>query len=396
MLDEERLGKPEAQEKIAALFLPLHPERPVIVIDASKLKQTDRYEYASVMQGPIRGIVKSARKQLKESRREIDDGATTVLFVVNNGFSALSHEELLGHVVNRAQNDTDEIDAVVVAGCYLHSDGFDTFAMWPMDYVPIQGRQPFREYEDLKAAWDKLANRHMTDFVTGRHGAKPAKEAQTDIVFDWGGHTFVKPATVLGVESDFYGPRRPRLNHLPFEQVKHVAYTVPLLSKKEFNRIKVALKDEPLLQDWETWSYHVEEALSRSTATKPVVPVGMSRGAWEAWKRRNPNFSGLNSLRDAANSRYGHEASRLVQSAQKFESGTVVTQECIVVLTELIGQDENNDLSRIGVWSGGDVNWIVVNVRTPHFGALALAAAHALRLGLDRIIWSHDLEYAWI
>jgi hypothetical protein len=112
LLDEERLEKPEAQAKIASLFGRLLPERPVIVVDASTLEQSDRYSYAAIMQGPIRGIVKSARVQLKQSRRDIDESATTVLFVVNNGLTALSHEELLSHVVNRAQKDTEEIDGV--------------------------------------------------------------------------------------------------------------------------------------------------------------------------------------------------------------------------------------------------------------------------------------------
>jgi hypothetical protein len=396
LLDEERLEKPEAQAKIASLFGLLLPERPVIVVDASTLEQSDRYTYAAIMQGPIRGIVKSARAQLKQSRRDIDESTTTVLFVVNNGLAALSHEELVSHVVTRVQNDTEEIDGVVVAGCYIHSDGFDTFALWPMDYVPIHVERPFREYEALKAAWNGLANRHMTEFVNGEHGSNPAKEAQTDIVFEWEGRTFVKPATALGAESSFYGARRPRMNHLPFERVNHVAYTVPQLSPVEYRLVKAALRDEPLLESWEIWNNHIEEALSNSTTIKPVVPVVISRGSWEAWKRRNPSSSGLTSLRAAANFRYGVEVSKLVHSAKEFRSGMTLPKRFIAVVTELIGQDENNDLSRIGVCTESNVDWLVLNARTPHFGALALAAAHALRLGLTNIVWSQDLRYAWI
>lgn len=396
LLDDERLEKPEAQAKMGSLFGALQPDRPVLVVDPAPLKQSDRYAYATIMQGPIRGIVRSARAQLKQSRREIGEDATTILFVVNNGLTALTHEELLSHVVKRAQNDTDEIDGVVVAGCYLHGDGFDTFALWPIDYVPIHDERPFREYEALRSAWDTLANRHMTEFVDGKHGPMAAKGAQADIVFEWEGRTFVKPATPIGAESSFFGARRPRLNHLPFERVKHVAFTVPLLSPVEYRRVRAALKDEPLLESLGTWNDHVQEALSHGTPRNPVVPVAISRGGWEAWKRRNPGSSGLDSLRAAANVRYGVEASKLVHSAKEFHSGVITPRRYIAVVTELIGQDENNDLSRIGVCTSGDVEWIVLNARVPHFGALALAAAHALRLGVTSILWRHDLRYAWV
>jgi len=396
LLGDERLEKSEAQAKIGSLFGALQPDRPVVVIDPIMIQQNDLYAYATIMQGPIKGVVRSARAQLKQSRREIGEDATTVLFVVNNGFTALTHEELLDHVARRARNDTDEIDAIVVAGCYLHGDGFDTFALWPINYVPIHEERPFLEFETLKSAWGKLADRHMTEFVRGEHGPTAAKEAQTDIVFEWEGRTFVKPATPIGAESKFFGARRPRLNHLPFERVKHVAFTVPRLSPVEYRRVKVALKDEPLLESLHTWNDHVEEALSHGTPLRPVVPIDISRGSWEALKRRNPGFSGLDSLRAAANIRYGVEASKLVHKAKEFRQGISVPPRYIAVVIELIGQDENNDVSHIGVYTRGNIKWIALNVRAPHFEALALAAAHAIRLGLTDILWRHDLKYAWI
>lgn len=396
LLDEERLEKPEAQAKIGLLFGALQPDRPVVVIDPTVIEQNDRYTYATIMQGPIRGVVRSARAQLKQSRKEIGEDVITVLFVVNNGFTAFTHEELLDHVVSRARNDTDEIDAVVVAGCYLHGDGFDTYALWPIDCVSIHEERPFIEFDALRSAWNELANRHMTEFVRGEHGLTAAKEAQSDIVFEWEGRVFVKPATPIGSESKFFGARRPRHNRLSIERVKHVAFTVPRFSPVEYRRVRAALRDEPLLENLDTWNDHVEEALSRSTPLRPVVAIDISRGTWEAWKRRNPGCSGLESLRAAANVRYGVEAGKLMHAAKELHSGIVVPRRYIAVAVELIGQDANNDVSRIGVCTGEDVEWIVLNARMPHFGALALAAAHALRLGLPNILWAHDLRYAWV
>lgn len=396
LLNDERLDKPEAQAKIGSLFGALLPNRPVVVIDPAAINKKERYAYATIMQGPIKGVVRSARAQLKQSRSEIGEGVTTVLFVVNNGFTALDHKELLEHVANRARNDTDEIDAVVVAGCYLHGDGFDAYALWPIDCVSIHEARPFREFDALRTAWSALADRHMTEFVKGEHGRNAAKEAQTDIVFEWKGRTFVKPATRIGSESKLFGARRPRLNHIPFEHVRHVAVTIPRLSPIEYRRVRGALKNEPLLDSLEIWNEHVEEALSHSTPLNPVVAIDVSRGSWEAWKRRNPGCTGLDSLRASANVRFGAEASKLVHAAKEVHSGIVVPRRYIAVVTELIGQDESNDVSSIGVCIGTGVEWIVLNARMPHFGALALAAAHALRLSLPNIFWAHDLRYAWV
>jgi len=241
LLDDEGLTKPERQEKIASLFAASQPGRPVVIIDPSILTSDGRREYTKIMQGPIQGAVRSARKQLKQSRCEDAEAQTSILFVINNGFSALSHEELKEHVVRRAKNDTDEIDGVVVAGCYLHGDGFDTVALWPITYEQIKPGRPFPEFETLRMAWNELSNRHMTDFVQGKHGQNAVKKTQQDIVFDVGGLTFVKPATPLGKKSDFYGARRPRFNEVGFDNVKHVAITVPAMSSVEYRRIRAAM-----------------------------------------------------------------------------------------------------------------------------------------------------------
>jgi hypothetical protein len=254
LLEDERLDKPEAQAKIANLFRPLDPDKPVIVIDPAKLDDSGRRTYANIMRAPIKNAVRSASGQLKQTKSEIDPRATTVMLVINNGLTTMGHEELLDHVVGRAKNDTNEIDAVVVAGCYLHGDGFDTYALWPIDCATIHDERPFREFETLRECWNDLAERHMTEFVKGEHGQAAAKVAQTDAVFDWDERTYVKPAVSIGARSEFYGERRPRRNRVTFNQVEGVAVTVPRLSQAEYRRIRPALRDEPLLEDLEIWN----------------------------------------------------------------------------------------------------------------------------------------------
>src|SRR3546814_6820973 len=115
------------------------------------------------MAGPIKGAVKSAKGQLVQSRSEFPETKRSILMLVNNANTALDHDEIVQMVGRRARNDTDDIDGVVVAGAYLHSDGFDTFALWPIDYVPISLDRAFPEYESLRDAFHDYAERDMTD-----------------------------------------------------------------------------------------------------------------------------------------------------------------------------------------------------------------------------------------
>ncbi len=396
VLEEDRLDKPEVQAKIAELFGNLDPDKPVVVVDPNRLDVQGLREYRSIMRGPVKAAVKSASGQLQQSRIELNPDASTVLFVINNGLTTMSHEELLAHVIDRATNDATGIDLVVVGGCYLHGDGFDIVALWPINCVAIHEDRSFDEFEALRAAWNRLAERHMTEFISGEHGDDAGKEAQTDAVFDLHGRTFVKPAIPIGAPSKFFGKRRPRRNQVSFNQVKHVALTIPWLTPVEYRRVKPALREDPLLASFEAWTAHVEEALLTSTPERPVVPVEISRGSWEAWKRRNPDTKGTTSLRLAANALYGTRASRLVHEARDVLKVEKVPRRFIWVEVELIGQDERNDIARIGSMIDGEETLIVANLRRGQYEALSLAAAHAICMGVSDILWRQDLSHAWV
>lgn len=396
LLEDERLEKPEAQAKIAELIGSIDVSRPVVVIASAGLAKAQKQEYDKIMRAPVKAAIRSARAQLKQTRSEVCPDATNVLLIINNGFTAMSHEDLVEHAVDRVRNDTNQIDAVVVAGCYLHGDGFDTFALWPIDCVAINEERPFREFEDLRRNWNALADRHMTEFVRGEHGEFADKEAQTDVVFDFRGRTYVKPAIPIGRPSKFFGGRRPRRNRVGFDQVKHTALTIPRLSQVEHRRIRAALPDEPLLESLEAWNHHIDEAMLSSRADRPVVPVNVTRGSWEAWKRKNPDSTGTESLRAHANNAFGIRASRIVHSAVEASRSVKLPSRYVWVIVELIGQDESNDVSHIGVFDDGADRVLLANARMGHFPALSLAAAYALKFDIGEIYWRHDLSHAWV
>lgn len=399
LLEDEGLDKPERQQKLAALFDRVDEGRPVVVIDPLRLNETEQTEYKKIMQGPIKTGIRKAKNQLRQSRSEDPGITTSVLMFVNVGFSALSHEELVDIATHRAKNDSSEIDGIVVAGCYLHADGFDTFANWNIDYREIREGTQFEEYDLLRHAWGELANKHMTDFVQGKHGEHALKTAQVDVCFDLNGKTYVKPAISFGITSEFYRGRRPRKNVLQPGNLSSVAVTVPTMTADEFRRLSGVFPDVELMASHEEWRRHVQEALATSIPLQPVLPISVTRGGYEAWRRRNGDMGGDMGLRHCANERFSRQMAFLLTSAVEMKEGVVPPRLYVAVQTELIGQDADNDISHIflvrSTLSGNQVKPILENARLQLSHALALGAAHAISLGIGQICWREDLEYAW-
>lgn len=397
-LDNEGLAAPERQAKLAALFRPRQAGRPVVVIDPDSLPDIDRRRYRDIMRGPLKSAVKHANRQLQQSRIEHPQTSCSVLLVVNNGYASLSHDELLELAEARVRGDTTHIDALVVAGCYLHGDGFDAYALWPMTLVPIHERSAFTGFDALKAAWDELAERFMYDMVRSGDGDK---SPVADIVFDLDGVTYVKPAPYLG-PSEFYVHGRPRAR---VEAFHSVAVTFPDLSVEEFRRLRAtALAGEPEFADWGVWQALREKAEGSGGSLRPFVAIPVTRGGFEAWRRKTGKGADLQALLAHANDRFDYAARRLLEQAKDADDAQAVRatpppRRYMMVLTETIGQDEANDLSHIAmIERRGDeetVTPIVKNVRMPHRQALAVGAAHAVRCGLDHLFWRHDRRYGW-
>ena len=180
MLNDEGLAKPERQAKLASLFTRDETVRPVVVLDPGNLGEGTRKEYYRILEGPIKNAVTKARKQLRQTRLEYPQTTTSILFVINNGYTALNHDELLRLVAHRARNDSSEIDGVVVAGFYFYSDGFDNHFVWPIEYWRINSERSFPSFIKLRDAWNQCAEEFMTAVVRGelecdQRGNKPGR-----------------------------------------------------------------------------------------------------------------------------------------------------------------------------------------------------------------------------
>ena len=118
MLDEDALLKSTHQEKLGDLFGKQAEDRPVVVIDREALSHDQRRVYDRIIERPIQGEVRKARKQLPQTREEYPQTTCSILFVSNNGYSSLDHDALKKLVAHRVRRDTSQIDGIVVAGCY--------------------------------------------------------------------------------------------------------------------------------------------------------------------------------------------------------------------------------------------------------------------------------------
>ena len=123
ILNEDGFAKTERQQRLASLFRDEGIRAAVVVLDRENLSSPGRRAYDRIIEGPIKTEIASARKQLKETRKERSDTTLSMLLVVNNGYTALNHDDLVRLVGHRARNDSQRIDGVIVGGCYFHSDG---------------------------------------------------------------------------------------------------------------------------------------------------------------------------------------------------------------------------------------------------------------------------------
>ena len=164
ILNEDGFAKTERQQRLASLFRDEGIRAAVVVLDRENLSSPGRRAYDRIIEGPIKTEIASARKQLKETRKERSDTTLSILWVVNNGYTALNHDDLVRLVGHRARNDSQRIDGVIVGGCYFHSDGFDSFLLWPLTYVPIRSAK-FSGFDFLLNAWNQFAEKFMSRVI---------------------------------------------------------------------------------------------------------------------------------------------------------------------------------------------------------------------------------------
>lgn len=401
-LDEEGFEKPERQAKLATLFRKHEQERPVIVLDRAKLPLDSLRQYDRIIEGPIKTAIAKARKQLRQSRSENQSVEVCILFIVNNGYTALEHDKLVQLVAHRARNDSTEIDGVVVAGCYFYSDSFDSYFLWPIEYVPINLDRPFTSFDQLKDAWDRFAESFMTSVVLGKMPPDSLKGPVIDTKFEVDGVRFVKPAPPMGLPSGFFQNGRPRHNSTGITCCPPVAICFPELNLVEWTRFHGALDNRfPPFDNYQSWQAERVAAESSGQPLKPFVPIIVTFKEWEDWCNEENAGKSNSSIFEFATVVFQKKIQLMIASAREYSTSAITPSRYVLAITEEIGQDRANDISHILMvrevpFSDRIVHEVVVNAPIFHEYAVALASAYALAEGIEFVLWQKDLTYAWV
>jgi hypothetical protein len=224
LIEEEGLEKAERRRKIAELFLDNQPNRPTVILDSALLSDTGRREYRRAMSGPIKTHVKKAAKQLRATAAKLRDCQSKVFLAINNSYASLSHEEFSKLVVDRARNDTSQIDYVISGGVYWHSDGFDNYFLAPFELFDVREEASFACFEQLRDTWVDHIEGRMTEMVLRTEPIDADKRPVMDLHYELDGIRFIKPAPRIGEPSSFYpNGNRPRRNTSGFATCPPVA-----------------------------------------------------------------------------------------------------------------------------------------------------------------------------
>lgn len=402
-LEGDGLDHEPRQKKVAKLFREAFPERPTIVLHRDFLSDRAKNDFDNILASGIKGHIRKAAKQLKQTRQDLPSARNSVLLLVNNGYSSLSHDELTSLVLKRVQNDTRSINGVIVAGSYVHSDSFDTFALWPFELFPVDDELDFAEFEQLRAAWNSFANDYMTKLLLGDGDVIGSRAPVSDNVFEYEEVRFVRPAPSLGTPSQFFIHGRPRENSSGISACPPVATSFPALTQRCWDAVHGIISDPWTLGTaYEDFLEIKKGAIDEQRDDFPLVPVRIDPREWAAWCDDQGRDSDSRSLFEFTNAEFSSQLREMIGLAQSSDRPKIIPATYVLVVTEVIGQDMANDVSHIAIIREqmGDSSPytfpLIENKRMFHEHALALGGAYAIRDGIETLVWSKDGQFGWV
>ena len=169
-VEKEGVERKERQQKLAGIFKQQFPGKPVVVLDPKLLDKQGKRNYYKAMLTPIKNHLTSANKQIKQTSQESEhEGKTKVVVLLNVGYGSLHHEEFKEIAFNRATNDTNHIDSLIVGGIYFYSDGFDFYTIHPFEEMPINISKRFIGFDRLRESWSSFSKDFMTSTILPNH-----------------------------------------------------------------------------------------------------------------------------------------------------------------------------------------------------------------------------------
>jgi hypothetical protein len=159
-------------------------------------------------------------------------------------------------------------------------------------------------------------------------------------------------------------------------------------------------EDFSLGERFEDWVAEREKAISKGTALKPLVPITVTFDEWISSLNGGAVPRHFNPVRNYANRLYQEAITHVIDNARDQNKSKVIPSRYVLAVTELIGQDQANDVSHIFLVEerpSGEprTTALVKNARIFHLHACTLGASYAVKCGVTSLRWKKVMTYAW-
>jgi len=401
LVSEEGLEKTERQKKLAVLFKNSQPDRPVVVLSPELLSEAERLDYYRIMETPVKTHIAKAAKQLKGSRQRHPRTLTTVMLLVNTGYTSLGMGEFEEIARRRIVADTTQIDYLITAGVYFYGDGFDYYTFFPFRLFPINVTKPFHSFAALEKAWNDYTEQIMTNIVTGADIDGYKRSIVVDLSFKVEDIVYVKPSPPIGKASAFYRKGRPRANSTGVMTSPPVGLVFPKLNGVNWRQARKAMPDCPEFGD--SYADYVrrqsEEEGRLNTELRPFVPFTVEYEAFVAWAREEDNVESYENLCAYAVRLFTEAVKAIADNAINIERSRVIPSRYVYLVVEEIGQDKAFDMSSAYLLQE-EINSthkevLFQNLKMFFEYGLVLAAAYAAKYSVERVVYKKETRFKW-
>ena len=400
IIEEEGLAKHERQKKLAELFKKSLTLRPTIVLDPSPLSAENQNKYYKIMSTPMKTAIKKAAKQLKKSKENFDDIQSCGLILINDGYGALSNEEFKEIALERATQDTKNIDFIIVGGIYFFSDIFDNYTIAPFELISLNVGKTPSGLDKIRIAWNNFLNKFMTSALTGYDDRKPDRLPNIDFEYEIDNIRYVKPTPKIGKKSSFYPKGRPRNNSTGIKKLPILARTFPKINYDDWLEFKKLLTDSfHLKETYSDWlSFQQQKTSCTDTYLQSFVCLKAQPAEFINWSRKSDKKFTFQSLCLYVNDLFEKKVKKMLSNPISINDALKVPEYLLLVIEE-IGQDEANDYgSIIHVTNNFDekIETVLVENEPMFFKlGLAFAAAYAVKLELSAVFYQRNRKYVW-
>ena len=402
-LEKEGLHSSIRQKKLAELFWQTQPDRPVVVLDDSLLNHTEKHKYREIFKGTIQSHIRKAKRQLSESRRKYPDTKISIVHFHNIGFASLNDSDLFELIKNRVKNDASSIDGIAVSGSYTLADGFSVEAFFNYKYEPLsdEGAKVKDVMDSIHRSYIYFQTKALQNAMRGDVVPDDEVVPLTDIVFEVNNVRYVRPAPPLSGDSGMFPQGRQRIVATESSIIGKAPKIIPRLSPEQWEHLTRNC------MELEGDSHEGFSAIQRdrAKASEPlalVVQFPVDLELFHSWcVESGHSHISYDSLSTYAVSSFNFAVNEVIISRRIFDMARIRSRRYILVCTELIGQDESNDISHIfeATERGNelpDATEIITNIRTCQNQAICIGAVNAVARGIDSIYVVENRQYGWV